>query len=87
MLLEVVDFILTGEAVLADRCDDLDCRCENLEYDVETYLVVAGSCTSVRHSTCADVLNVLEDFESLEYSFRAYRKRKQGSSCLRRRKH
>ena len=66
MLLEEIDLILTGEAVFTYRGDDLDLRCENLEYNVETYLVVAGSCTSVRHCIRADLLYMLQDFKCLE---------------------
>ena len=75
VLLEIVDLILACESLVAYRCDDLHLRCENLEYDIEAYLVVAGSCTSVSYCACAELLHVLEDLECLEYSFRTYRKR------------
>ena len=75
MLLEIVDLVLAGESLVTYRCDDLHLRCENLEYDVKAYLVVAGSCTSVRNCACTELLHVLEDLECLEYSFGTYRKR------------
>ena len=41
MALKEIDFELSCESFVADRCNDLNLRCENLEYDVETYLVIS----------------------------------------------
>ena len=68
MILEKFDLILACKAFVTDWCDDLDLRCKDFKYDIETYLVITCSCTSVSHCTCADLLYMLEDLESLEYS-------------------
>ena len=75
MFLQEIDFELTSESLIAYRGDDLYFRCKDFEDDIETYLVVAGSGTSVGYCACSDVLDMLEHFKSLEYSFRTYRER------------
>ena len=69
MALKEVDLELTGESLVADRGDDLYFWSEDLEYDVETYLVVSCSCTSVCDCACSDLLYMLEYLKSLNPSY------------------
>jgi hypothetical protein len=66
VFLKEVDLELTGEAFVAYRSDYLDLRSENLEYDVEAYLVISCSGTSVSYCSSSDLLDVSEDFKCLE---------------------
>ena len=75
MLLEVIDFVLTCESVFSDWSNDLHFRRQNLEYDVESHLIISGSCTAVSHISGSDLPDVLQHFESLEHPFRTHRKR------------
>ena len=68
MLLEEIDFKLTGESLIAYWGDDLYLRCKNLKNDIETNLVVSGSCTSVCNSAGTKLLYMLKYFKSLKNS-------------------
>ena len=68
MLLEEVDLELAGEAVVTDRCYDLNLRRENLEHDIETYLIVSSSGAAMCYSISSKSLYVVENFKCLEYT-------------------
>ena len=69
---EVVDFVLAGEVHVTCGCDDFDFGGENLECEVEAYLVVSGACAAVCDAVCAYAFGVVDDGDGLEYSFAGY---------------
>ena len=66
MVAEIFDLVRTLDGELADRGDDLDLRGHDLEYYVETDLVVAGAGRAVGYVGSSEFLHMLEDFEGLE---------------------
>ena len=69
MFLQVRYFLLPCDGQFPDRGDYLYLRREDFEHYVESYLVVAGSRTSVCDIGCTDFLDELQHFESLEHAF------------------
>ena len=64
--LEVVDFVVAGEIHVACGSDDFNLRCENLECEVEAYLVVSGACRAVGNAVRADFLCIFDYGYSLK---------------------
>ena len=73
MLAQVVDFVFAREGHVAGRGDDLDPGSEDLERQVETYLVVSGAGGTVRHGIGPDLLGVLDDGDGLEDALGTHR--------------
>ncbi len=65
--------MLAGESHIAGGRDDLDLGSQDLESEVETHLVIAGTGRSVGHGIGPDLLGILDDGYCLEYTFRGYR--------------
>ena len=74
VLLKEIDLELTCKAIVAHRSNDLYLRCKYLEYNVETYLVIAGSRASVSYRICTKLIYVLKHFKRLENALRTHRK-------------
>ncbi len=73
MLLKILYLILAGEVHVTRGSDDFDFRSENLEGKVKAHLIVTCACASVGHIVSAYLLCILDDGDSLEYTFRANR--------------
>ena len=75
MLFEIFYFVFTSQCHISGRSDNPDFGSQYLECEVEPYLVVSGSGTTVRYIIGSDFFGIIDDGYGLEDSFGTDRNR------------